>query len=83
MLEHDIPQLGIRIPAATLRRFWTMLAHYHGQIWNQAELTRSMTVVMTDLSLERLFVVYPGNRSAELEERIGTLPIGDLPGLLL
>ena len=46
-------------------------------------LTRSMTVVMADLSLERLFVVYPGNRSAELEQRIGTLPIGDLPRLLL
>ncbi len=208
LLEHDIPQLGITIPAATLRRFWTMLAHCHGQIWNQAELarsmgvaektagnyldilvgtymvrvlrpwhenlgkrlvkspkvylndsglahtllgipneeslwshpkvgatwegfcleqilarfpdaqpwffatqagaeldllleidgkrygfeiklneaprlTRSMTVVMADLSLERLFVVYPGNRSAELEQRIGTLPIGDLPRLLL
>ena len=33
-LERDIPQLGIRISAATLRRFWLMLAHYHGQLWN-------------------------------------------------
>ena len=31
LLERDLPQLGIRIPAATLRRFWTMIAHYHGQ----------------------------------------------------
>ena len=41
-LERDIPQLGIRIPAPSLRRFWTMLSHYHGQVWNAAELARSM-----------------------------------------
>jgi len=41
-LERDIPQLGITIPAAALRRFWTMLAHYHGQTWNAADLARSM-----------------------------------------
>jgi len=41
-LERDIPQLGFRIPAPALRRFWTMLAHYHGQTWNASELGRSM-----------------------------------------
>ncbi|UCD81353.1 MAG: ATP-binding protein [Desulfobacterales bacterium] len=41
-LERDIPQLGITIPAETLRRFWTMVAHYHGQIWNAAEFARSL-----------------------------------------
>lgn len=41
-LERDIPQFGINIPPAALRRFWTMLAHYHGQTWNAAELSRSM-----------------------------------------
>ena len=41
-LERDIPQLGISIPAATLRRFWTMIAHYHGQTWNAAEFARSL-----------------------------------------
>ena len=41
-LERDIPQLGIRIPAVAMRRFWTMLAHYHGQTWNASELSRSM-----------------------------------------
>jgi predicted AAA+ superfamily ATPase len=41
-LERDIPQLGITIPAAAMRRFWTMLAHYHGQTWNASELGRSM-----------------------------------------
>lgn len=41
-LEKDIPQLGITVPSETLRRFWTMLAHYHGQIWNSAEFARSL-----------------------------------------
>ena len=46
-LQRDIPQLGIRIPAETLRRFWMMVAHYHGQIWNGAELARSFGVSET------------------------------------
>ena len=41
-LARDIPQLGISVPPATMRRFWTMLAHYHGQIWNASELGRSL-----------------------------------------
>ena len=41
-LERDIPQLGFAIPAATMRRYWTMLAHYHGQTWNASELGRAM-----------------------------------------
>ena len=41
-LERDIPQLGITIPAETLRRFWTMVADYHGQIWNAAQFARSL-----------------------------------------
>lgn len=41
-LERDIPQLGINIPAAAMRRFWTMLAHTHGQIWNASSLGRSL-----------------------------------------
>jgi hypothetical protein len=43
-LERDMPQLGIRIPSATLLRFWTMVAHYHGQIWNGAELARALAL---------------------------------------
>ena len=43
-LERDIPQLGISIPAAAMRRFWTMLAHWHGQTWNASELGRSLAV---------------------------------------
>ncbi len=41
-LERDIPQLGITIPAESLRRFWTMIAHYHGQTWNASEFARSL-----------------------------------------
>lgn len=43
-LERDMPQLGVRVPAVTLRRFWTMLAHYHAQVWNGAELARAFGV---------------------------------------
>lgn len=46
-LERDVPQLGIGIPAATLRRFWTMLAHWHGQIWNGSELGSAFGVSHT------------------------------------
>jgi len=41
-LERDLPQLGITTPSATLRRFWAMLAHFHGQVWNAAEFARSL-----------------------------------------
>ncbi len=41
-LERNIPQLGITIPAEALRRFWTMVAHFHGQQWNAAEFARSL-----------------------------------------
>ncbi len=41
-LERDIPQLGITIPATAVRRFWTMLAHCHGQTWNGSEIGRSL-----------------------------------------
>ncbi len=41
-LERDVPQFGISIPPDTLRRFWTMLAHYHGQVWNVAEFARAL-----------------------------------------
>jgi predicted AAA+ superfamily ATPase len=43
-VERDVPQLGLRVPAAALRRFWTMLAHYHAQPWNAADLARAMGV---------------------------------------
>jgi predicted AAA+ superfamily ATPase len=46
-LERDLPQLGIIIRSTTLRRFWTMIAHYHGQIWNGSEFARSFGVADT------------------------------------
>lgn len=41
-LERDLPQLGVRPNAQVMRRFWTMLAHCHGQLWNASELGRAL-----------------------------------------
>ncbi len=57
-LERDLPQWGIRIPAATLLRFWTMLAHYHGQTWNGAEAARSFGV--TEMTIRRYLDILEG-----------------------
>jgi predicted AAA+ superfamily ATPase len=43
-LERDLPQLGVTLPASALLRFWTMLAHYHGQTWKATEPARSLGV---------------------------------------
>ena len=43
-LERDLAGLGFGFPATTMRRFWTMLAHYHGQQWNGTEIARSIDV---------------------------------------
>jgi predicted AAA+ superfamily ATPase len=55
-LEKDLPQLGVHIAATTMRRFWTMLAHYHGQVWNASEFARSFGVADTTVRgyLDRL-----------------------------
>ena len=57
-LERDIPQLGINIPARTLRQFWTMLSHYHGQILNYAELGRSFGV--SDMTVRKYCDILEG-----------------------
>ena len=57
-LERDIPQLGITIPAATLRRFWTMLCHYHGQVMNYAEFARSFGI--SDMTVRRYLEILEG-----------------------
>lgn len=44
LLERDFPQWGVQTSATALWRFWTMLAHYHGQTWNAAEFARAMGV---------------------------------------
>jgi len=46
-LERDLPQLGITTSPETLRRFWTMLAHRHGQVWNAADFARSFGIADT------------------------------------
>ncbi len=70
-LERDIPQLGPRVPAETLRRFWTMLAHSQGALLNAAQLARSLSVdgktvaryldLMVDLLLVRRLPPYHSN----------------------
>lgn len=57
-LERDLPQLGINLPALTMRRFWTMLAHYHGQTWNGSELARSLGV--SDKTVSRYLDILEG-----------------------
>lgn len=44
LLERDLPQWGVRVPATALGRFWAMVAHYHGQTWNATEAARSLGV---------------------------------------
>ena len=61
-LARDVPELGSLIPSATLRRFWTMLAHWHGQLWNGAEFGRAFGVSHTTVRryldlLSSVFVV--------------------------
>ena len=46
-LTRDVPDLGSTVPPPTLRRFWTMLAHWHGQVWNGAEFGRAFGVAHT------------------------------------
>jgi len=55
-LERDLPQLGITVSSQTLRRFWTMLAHYHGQVWNSSEFARAFGMADTTVRgyLDRL-----------------------------
>ena len=58
LLERDIPALGILVPAETLRRFWVMLSHYHGQVLNLSELGRSFGV--SDHTVRRYLEILSG-----------------------
>jgi len=49
-LERDLSELGIQLPSTTMRRFWAMLAHYHGEIWNGSELARAFGVSQKTVS---------------------------------
>lgn len=57
-LERDIPQLGINIAASTMRRFWIMLSHYHGQELNYSEFSRSFGV--SDMTIRRYIEILEG-----------------------
>ncbi len=57
-LERDIPQLGINIPSKTIRRFWTMLSHHHGQIINYSELGRSFGI--SDMTVRKYIDILEG-----------------------
>jgi hypothetical protein len=57
-LERDLPDLGFTIPSSTIRRFWTMLAHWHGQIWNSSEFARSFGAA--DTTIRRYLDVLAG-----------------------
>ena len=48
-LERDLSNLGFRLPSTMMRRFWTMLAHYHGQRWNAAEIAQSIDVSVSSV----------------------------------
>ncbi len=75
-LERDIPQLGPRIPATTLQRFWTMLAHNQGSVFNASHLARSLDVsgvtisryldLMVDLLLVRRLQPWASNAGKRL-----------------
>ena len=57
-LERDVPRLGITVPAAAMRRFWTMLAHWHGQTWNASELGRA--IAASDKTVRRYLDLLTG-----------------------
>ncbi|MBA3237842.1 MAG: hypothetical protein H0T62_05765 [Parachlamydiaceae bacterium] len=58
-LERDIPQWGFQIPSQQMRRFWLMLAHYHGQILNASELASSMSI--TTHAIRKYLDILAGN----------------------
>jgi predicted AAA+ superfamily ATPase len=72
-LERDLPQLGFRVPAATMRRFWSMLAHYHGQVWNAAEFARAFGVADTTVRrhLDQLVATFALRMLPPWHENIG------------
>ncbi len=75
-VERDIPQMGLQIPASRMRRFWTMLAHLHGQQVNLSEIGKSLEVshtttrnyldILTDLYMVRQLQPWAGNTKKRL-----------------
>jgi uncharacterized protein len=75
-LQRDLPQLGVRVPATAMRRFWEMLAHLHGQLWNASKLAASLGVTaptmkhyldtLTDTFMVRQLPPFAGNLKKRL-----------------
>ena len=75
-LERDIPQLGIRVPATMLRRFWTMTAHHHGNLWNASAIANALGVsspaasryldILCDTFIVRQLAPFSGNLKKRL-----------------
>ncbi|OGA37754.1 MAG: ATPase [Betaproteobacteria bacterium RIFCSPLOWO2_12_FULL_62_13] len=75
-LQRDLPALGVRIPAAAMRRFWEMLAHFHGQLWNASKIAASLGVsaptvghyldTLQDTFMVRLLPPYAANLKKRL-----------------
>lgn len=71
LLERDMPQWGVSVPAAALRRLWTIVAHYHGQTWNASDAARTLDVsqpmikryldLLTDANVVRQLQPYHAN----------------------
>lgn len=72
-LERDIPSFGIRVPATTLRRFWQMLAHLHGQLWNASRLASGFGVSAPTVQhyLDILEATYMLRRLPPLQANLG------------
>ncbi|MCE9636995.1 MAG: ATP-binding protein [Planctomycetes bacterium] len=71
-VERDLPQLGVSTGAETMRRFWAMLAHWHGQVWNAAEFARSFGVSEMTVRryLDTLVATYAVRRLAPWSESL-------------
>jgi len=75
-LEQELPQLGITIPASQLRRFWLMLAHLHGQLWNASQVAASLGLtaptmrryldILADTFMLRVLAPYHANLGKRL-----------------
>lgn len=72
-LERDLPALGVNVAAGTMRRFWTMLAHHHGQLWNASEFGRSFGVADTTVRgyLDKLTDAFMVRQLQPWHENIG------------
>jgi len=72
-IERDVPQLGVSIASPALRRFWTMMAHYHGSIWNGSEIGGALGVAHTTVTryLDLLSQAYVMRRLLPWSENTG------------